>query len=534
MRLQKYGGVFIGGVAFMVCLMLVACVPAEPIQVTRIIAATIMATATQTVVQPAMAAPESTSTPLAIEPIQTVRPTKTASATPPLFEEITLEPTIPRPTRTPIQPVIQGQLPAITHDLLFVADESLKRWNHESGEIEILLESGAISNTVSFEFGQPYPGKGHRTIRVSQDEQAAVAMKLIDETPPIYDLVWFDLSTGDSRTLANQVVYLLNFEIAPDGNKIVYIVGDASAELWNSGWPKNGTIYVQSVEREQPAQSIGYCSSINADNQEHKYGCDGLIWSPDGEAILWGDAQGLWERNLLTFELRLLLPNDLSHTVEWEGRFKIYSPIDWSPGGRYLRLLVRHYEGSSQAIFDRQSGRVIPIPNTFFYTEIEQTGYCWLENDQFLSVETQGEREKPITKVTIRSISPDELALEVEASIMLPSAPFTYVVAPRQLGNGSLVYAVVSYTFDNPPTDGLFWLADLTDTPQKMNHLPVFLSLEAEVNWVPDGSGAIVGHFDGSSYEPDFVYVPANEPTAYAIQPLLGESVSFYSLTWLP
>jgi hypothetical protein len=535
MQPKKYVVALLGGLILIVCVTLVACTPTEPIQVTRIVAATIMATATptQTAVQTSMPAPEPTATPLVVEATQTVRPTKTASATPPLLEDITLEPTIPQPTQTPTQPIIQGQLPAITHDLLFVADESLKRWNHESGQIEVLLETGVISNTISFEFGRPWPGESFRSFRVSQNGQAAVAMKLIAETPPTYDLVWFDLSTGDSRTLAYQVVYLLDFEIAPDGNDIVYIVGDASAELWHSGWPKNGTIYVQNVESEQQARSIGYCSSITADNQEGKYGCDGLIWSPDGDAILWGDVQGIWERNLLTFELRLLLPNDFSDTGEWV-RLKFYSPIDWSPSGRYLRLLVRHYEGSSQAIFDRQSGRVIPIPNTFFYTEIEQSGYCWLENDQFLSVETSGEREEPITRVIIYSFPPDELALKVEASIVLPAAPATYAVAPQQLENGSLVYAVVSYAPNNPLTDGLFWLADLTSTPQKMNHLPVFLSLKGEINWAPDGSGAVVGYFDGRSHEPDFIYVPANESTAYHIQPMLGDYVSFYSFTWVP
>src|SRR5262245_39770990 len=70
----------------------------------------------------------------------------------------------PGATRQPPQLVHSAQLPAVTHDLLFLADYSLKRWDHASGQIQILFgperaNDSSGQQAVNFQFG-PGPPTG--------------------------------------------------------------------------------------------------------------------------------------------------------------------------------------------------------------------------------------------------------------------------------------------------------------------------------------------------------------------------------------
>jgi hypothetical protein len=404
----------------------------------------------------------------------------------------------------------------MNYDLLFLADDSLKLWNHQTRELEVLLASTATNLSYNQDpFAPPLPGIIYE-FNVSQDGRTAVAGRIVSGHPLVQQLIWLDLETRESRILAQDVHYLWRPKLSPDGSRVAYVSGDA--EGFNFEGPETGTIYVQELGASQPAVPIENCMNTFTEGQPGGKGCKRhhMLWTPDGSKLLWADVRGVVAYEISSSTLDVLQANKHTAPSPLDGRS--YRPIDWSPSGRYLRLDAGHYEGSSESILDMDNGQLFDVPNSFSYVYPNRPYISWMQDDRLILVRPEGEWGEFTHTLEIWRPSPGESQWVVEGSVELPISPDTLVKAPTQLVDGSLAFGVVGTSFSNNPATGLYRMDSLNSIPQQTSEIPWML-LGTVIDWAPDGSGALVDRGQ-------VAYVPVGESTFYGLRPLVGLFIS--------
>jgi hypothetical protein len=505
----------------MALLWLVGCIPAEPIQVTRVVAVTMTATAAPTHT-PTLLTPPSA---VRVEtiPIPTHRPTTV------LIEQTRV---LATPSPTWNQPVIEGQLPPITHDLLFRSDGALKLWHHEQGEFEVLFTSEAISQTIANELFRPGQLDSYG---VSKDRQYVIANRIVLEEPPTYDIFWLNRISGESGVVAIDVPYLGQETLSPDNRYFVYRSGELLENANSMNQPRSGAIYLKKLEEETEPEQIGYCAA----DRYGEFGCTPILWTPDGQQLIWGDVAGLWLYDLETAEPRLILTNDFRLSVE---TYDYYIPMDWSPSGRYLRLFVSHPNSSTQAVLDIQTEQVYGIPHAGGYYEAPAyTDATWLPDDTLFvgwggwalgEFEEWGDWKHDDLQLATFRVVPGLSLLVMEQSSILPGTAQHYLDDFAVLEGGSLAYSLVPFEGAGEEIAGLYILDSVTATPRKVIQLPARVWRNQNVRWSPDGSGAFFTWFEDGSYR--IFYAPAGAGVYYDVKPLLGEFANMFSFTWVP
>jgi hypothetical protein len=495
----------------MALLWLVGCVPAEPIEVTRVVGVTMTATMGVTETAEPTGTPTVTVIPSPVVEA-TTRPTRTATAVP----------TVPSPSATPLS-MPSMSLPVIGHDLLFVADGSLKRWSYERGQVEVLLAPEAIGEEV----GDGSAGQ-ITLFELSGDGTTVVATQLVDATPLTHRFIVYDLESGAYRVLDRDVPYLLDYAVAADGRYLAYIEGDPAGDRHDNGRPMSGTIYLTPTDVEELPRRFGYCSNIDASGEHGLSGCWGITWTPDNEQVIWADIEGLWGQGIVNgSEPRLLAANSFNFAT----LFAVYRPSDWSPSGRYLRLVADHYEGFHEAIFDFETGNVLAIPySRWFIGSPVTTHLTWLESDRLFSVRG-GSGDGELVAEVLR-IEAEVESFVVESSLIVPSDESNYASGPVQLESGLIAFSLLIVADEVNDKAGLYIVDLAAGTARKVNDWPFDSWTEADAIWSPDGRCALVRWYRGGGY--DFIYVPADGGVFYEVRPLLGESVLPFSLTWVP
>lgn len=444
----------------------------------------------------------------------------TAQASPTTRFTSTLPPITPTSvtTETPELPDVLTELPPINHDLLVIVDGSLKRWNHETGTVEILLEGTDINEAG---------GQGRITrFQVDAEERSLVAARQIGDNPPTYALIWFNLESETFVDLMTGLPYLLDFEVASDGQRVAYTVGDPASlgDIGNGySYPFKGNIYWQDLAHTQQSHSVGECTNVNPDGVEKSWpGCLSLIWSLDSQQVVWADARGVWQYKLHKPEASLLQPSlynlDIGYTDQG---VNVFYPLDWSPSGRYLRLEVNHYEGMSKSILDLETNQLIEIPYSFAHVgRPVVTSLTWTQDNHLFMVRTEGAYGEFVNYAELWRITPEQGELVLEQSILIPTGSQAYVSKATQLSNGAFTFAVFSFE-EGDETAGLYWLDPEQGVPQKVNPLPSQIPYAAAIFWTPNGDGALVAW-----YQDDFVYVKSGDATIYDMRPLLGDSIA--------
>lgn len=432
-------------------------------------------------------------------------------------------PTLPSITLTPVTtempelPDAITELPPINHDLLVIVDGSLKKWNHKTGTVEILLEGTDINEAG---------GQGKITrFQVDADERRLVAARLTGDNPPTYALIWFNLESETFVDLMTDLPYLLDFEVSPDGQRVAYAVGDP-ASLGDIGngytYPFKGSIYWQDLAQTQQSHFVGECTNVNPDGVEKSWpGCLSLIWSMDSQQVIWADARGVWQYELNAPEASLLQPSLYNLDIgNFEQEVNVFNPLDWSPSGRYLRLEVRQYEGGRESILDLETNQLIEIPYTFAYEGPVVTSLTWTQDDHLFMVRTEGAYGEFVNYAEFWRVAPELGELVLEQSIPIPTGFQAYVSEATQLGDGSFTFAVFSFE-EGDETAGLYWLDPEQGVPQKVNPLPSQIPFAAATFWTPSGDGVLV-----IWYQDDFVYVKSGDAGVYDMRSLLGDSIA--------
>jgi len=121
----------------------------------------------------------------------------------------------------PIRKATDGQLPKITHDLVFVNEEGLQLWNHATGKIEKLVglqatrDSDVRNQPVALHLGPgPVVGSAWR-VSTSADGRklALVRFEGIVNHREQFDLELYDLPTRSSITLLAKTSPLLDMAL---------------------------------------------------------------------------------------------------------------------------------------------------------------------------------------------------------------------------------------------------------------------------------------------------------------------------------
>jgi hypothetical protein len=439
-----------------------------------------------------------------------------SSPTPATIATPTLAPTA-TPATQPADPrataVSAANLPATSHDLLLIADGELKRWNHNSRQIETLLSR---DNTL-----QPDPDTGiGDTIAYSlrADGRRAVVGRLTatttisDTVTPgaiitinTYELRYLNLETGAAQPLVTAVTDTNRpaFSLSPDGR---YLAFSGLALGAANPMPDQATdeqLFVLETESGQTPRIVGQCRGS----------CTAMRWHQDNNFFVFGDRQGLWLYNLSASRPELLLDGG-----QGDAGFGVYvEPIAWGRNGRYLLMWYGGgIEGAERAVFDVPTKTRLIVPNSFVYADPLYAEMTWMQDDRLFIVRSEGGQALGETW----RVNLDAGQIQRDESVIL-SSQLEHPTAPVHWPNGHFGYGLLDA--NDAASSGLYRRVAFTEPEAQLNVLPA-ATYAPEIAWLPDGSGAAIAH-DGRLY-----YAPT-DGALYDLSTAVGPNA--HTLTWL-
>ncbi len=470
-----------------------------------------------------------------------------ATATPlPLLTAGSLPTIVP-----PLSPASASNPPALAEDLLYVRDGKLIRWNHLTGQQEIL--GGPDSNSrslsvqpVSYGFGGPPSPAGYiLAYSTSADHQRIAVYRFASELTN-YDLGLLDLNTRHVTVFYEGISQgngLLAMSVSPDGKYVAWVPQDlvpaagqershGLAAPVRGGGLRTGSVFVAPLNELDQKREVGHCGSQQT--REYEWGCKGLLWSPDSQSIAWADGNGVWLVELGG------TPRQLTQTaVTMPDKHQaqgVYTLRQWSSSGRYILLQIGHYEGSSFGILDVETGQTVPLPDSYNYAYSGPV-VTWMK-DERLFVGRPGRVDidlRPSLETWRMDVS-NGMALTMTHGLTLNVSPENAPVGLGQKADGQLALALVNRSNSNYTDRGLYFGDSHTWSVKKVNGLPpmgmenimVGGSLYSiDVLWTTDGHGALIVDRDSQQV----LYASTTEPAVYDLGPLLGKFAS--SFHWI-
>lgn len=421
-----------------------------------------------------------------------------------------------------IQSATLDHLPKISHDLVFVNDFALKRWDHLSGQIEVLAGPEKSSELqpyivpISFSTGPGLPLGGVGEFSISADGQKIAFVRRGQPNVPYFEVALLDMANRQITTLVHKID-TGEILLSPNGQWLAYVASENSiANDVPSG------IYV--VQTSNPSQRLkaGSCP------------CPWFSWSPDSRTILWKDKAGIWLAE--PGQSAQLVVTDTIVTLNGEVGRALH-PRSLSPSGRYILVgISAPIEGGSYGIADTQTGHVTELKDSFEYVEpIIELG--WLQDDRLMVIRDSTSFNSTPPTAEIWHVDPTQdsmLILDAEFALGLESS--ATATALTQLADGRVVFAAVDTSEANPTAQGLYTLDLQAHAAHKMNDLPDGL-FDSEHNiyviqvfWSPDGTEAIVSNIP-SLITHVVYYVPLNGGTILDLGVALGNNADGF--TWI-
>ncbi len=459
----------------------------------------------------------------------------------------------PKPTMTPtpiatptiilpIRPASANDLPALTHDLLFINNDGLQHWNHLTQKIERLVGPDDTHNApTGFSLGAD--GRRLAFARRTSFHQDEIAL--------------LDVRTRQLTTLAlflsddeNDPTRLFSMAISPDGKWVGYMRQGTLPIISSAQWRAQGQppepTFIQAPDGEPPAGmifavradapdrrlEIGYCAAERIAGGRPR-GCQGILWGPDSRSIAWSDGRGVWVSELGYASASQVAPNAITPRSQLEAG--LWRLIAWSPRGRYLLGSVEHDEGSNLGVLDTRFHLSAGMTNTLRLIAPRPQA-AWMPDGRLFVVKPGNQRNNspPSGEIwqveTGRTASLNlELRLIRVAVFVIDVDAENIATVPAALADGRLVFALLNTSATNYVDRGLY-AVDVSDlTPRKLNGLPPARddNFKVRIVWTSDGAGAIV---QGLTVGP--LYVPADGHSPYDLAPLVGDSACCF--TWVP
>lgn len=447
--------------------------------------------------------------------------TAVAQSSPTPFETPTLAPTV-TPQAQPADPQSQaataGNLPAASHDLLFIADGALKRWQGAARQVVTLVAGGDEAASVAKRGPDMPPIVGDvAAYALSQDGRRAAVARLTASTPisntatavtvtiQTYELSYLNLETGERRVLVPAVTDVGNlaFALSRDGRHLAFGglgLGEAGS-LALTAEPQ-GALFVLETETGAPPKTIGGCATR----------CHDFVWHQDNNFFVFGDGGGLFLYNLSASKPELLA-GDPAIT-------RYYGPISWAKNGRWLLMwLGLGIEGADKAILDVPTKQAMTIPNTFQYADPLYAEVAWMQDDRLFVVRAEGPDGPAIGETWRVDVEGGQVVRD--ESVVL-SASIAHPTAPVHWADGRFGYGLIDE--NGAAGTGLFRRTAFNEPEERLNDMPAAL-FAPEAAWLPDGSGAALAQA-GRLY-----YAPAGG-SLYDMQPVVGRWA--HALSWLP
>lgn len=429
------------------------------------------------------------------------RETAVAESSPTPLQTPTLAPTA-TPTQEP-EPVINpAQMPAISHDLLFVNNGKLKRWQRD-GQVVTLLGEDVVDYTLSAD------GRQAVVARLLTSTEISNTITAVTETIGTYDLNYVNLETGNTRTLVSDlnsnVHFPLTFSLAEDGNHLAFSgLGLGNPESIVLAEEPMTELYVMETASALMPKKVRDCVER----------CEGLVWHQDNNFFVFSDRDGLFLYNVAAKEPELLVSGDTG--AAFNQRFR---PLSWAKNGRWLMMFYSQYiEGAETAIFDVPTKQIMTVPNSGFYAGSFFPELTWMADDRIFLTRPENAETGPVWGETYR-INQDEGRVVRDESVQL-TAESMQPLAPMHWQNGRFGYGLFA---GNHPDNGLYQRIAFNEPAERVSDLPV--QMPREIVWAPDGSGAVMQAEGG-------MYYAAVDEALVDLETAVG--LRGHNFTWLP
>ena len=188
-------------------------------------------------------------------------------------------------------------------------------------------------------------------------------------------------------------------------------------------------------------------------------------------------------------------------------------------------------------MIDTQTSKVSEVPDTLDYPR-PGPQVAWMQDGRLFTIRPSSVPSRTLPSGEIwRVDSTHGLMLSRDAAFSITVGLENFPIAPTQLADGRLAFALLNADAINNAERGLYFVEVGNLVSHKVNGLPPTgkaaeyandadrFIFNADVIWSPDGAGAI---FD-DRYRNVLLYVPTNGRPLYDLRPILGGACCF---TW--
>ena len=309
-----------------------------------------------------------------------------ATATPTLAPTPTLFPTATPVTEPGITAVTAASLPSTSRDLVFIADGSLKLWNHGTNQVLNLYGSTADPGEARDTPFAQHVGEitqysvsadGNRIAAARLTHSQMITPTVAEDEPSVsipytaFELLFLDVVSKDSWTIVPTITNLQDIAISSDQKQVAFIGSNLEYQDQPNldAMPEPSRVFVISTP-DGTVRPVATCTDF----------CGNLTWHSTNDFFSWTDRTGLWIFNLSGSSPELLLTNQ----TDTPASTRVFQGIEWANNGRYLLLWQQAWEGGSRVIYDVPTGQLLPVPDTFVYAEPFPTEVSWMADDRLL------------------------------------------------------------------------------------------------------------------------------------------------------
>jgi hypothetical protein len=428
-------------------------------------------------------------------------------------------PRLPPQPVSPLRVDTPAQLPRLSHDLLFHNGQMLQIWRTATGQIEPLVacerEGGQATAQPVEHFVVEPDGRG---ILLLQRQWAV-------DGAQHYALRRYDRTTQRVETLVDDIPYLYDLSLSPDGVWMTYNLKQQpsphryawwarlfrSNTCWCGESPLIGTRYVQRLHPLGPPIKLTTCAEFD---------CSGVLGWLDEEIVWQAQGQfwrgGQWGIKPIAHDgMPDALPIHRAFvTQESPHPHSVLARVDYSPYVGY-------------AVLDLQRGRAAMLPNTHDRS-FNPRGVTWLRDGRLLLARRASQTGAAHPTLERWSVHLDGVSmLQFDESVEIPVQPQHEPGEVVQLADGRIAFALLSSDPLDEATRGLYLLDVERGELRQVNHLPPWLLKSTDptaepccvqLAWLPDGRGAIAT----DARLRRVWYIPTDGSLPYDLGPWLG------------
>jgi hypothetical protein len=423
------------------------------------------------------------------------------------------------------EPLTVDNLPPLPTDLYFVRDNSLWQWLQEGGSFDLVVQGPSEPQMRGLL--RPVAGGGEVSLgpyRLSADGRH-LAYRVIHRDPSTHhlvpQLVVLDMGTSISVTVPIRAAMdppeVGFFDLTPDGRWLIYLAygvqpstsshtrgrGHAAPfPLPAQGGVDYGTIFAVDTTDPNREFKLGYCASRQT--EEYRWGCDGLLLSPDGKHLALSDGRGLWVVAVPDGTPRLLVEHSLAMP---HGLAGVHRPLSWSPDGRRLLVTVGYYEGGAAALWDVETGQAQLSKDTFVYA-VGRSDFAWLpDGSGIVHARSQGSAALTIIATDdTNQVTPLLHSLTFDT----PSSHYN-AISPHILVDGSIGFSLRHSNQDLYHVNGIFRIQSDGSGWEQIAGLPSVYREDQDspwqfgkVLWSPKGQAFLFVDRQGYDWPPTY------------------------------